>query len=100
MAPPILLDVDILMIPVGGVYTINAQAAVKVISSVEPGIVIPMHYQTKDLTGLEKDLDDVKLFLEEIGIEDNGIKKVDKLKITTRSDIPDESEVYVLSPQH
>lgn len=95
-----LTDIDVLMIPVGGVYTIDAKTAVKVISSVEPSIIIPMHYQTEDLTGLSKKLDDIKNFLEEMGIEDNGVKKVDKLVLKTRSDIPAESEVYILSPQH
>ncbi len=95
-----LSSVDILMIPVGGVFTIDAEIAVKVISSLEPGIVIPMHYQTGDLTGLGKELADIKEFLEEVGVEDNGVKKVEKLKVSSKSDIPDESEVYVLSPQH
>ncbi len=93
-------DIDVLMIPVGGVYTVDAKTAVKVISAIEPAIVIPMHYQTKDLTGLKDKLDDVKVFLEEIGDEENGVKKIDKLTIKSKSDIPDESEVYILSPQH
>jgi len=36
--------IDILMIPVGGVYTISAKEAVKIISQIEPKIIIPMHY--------------------------------------------------------
>lgn len=93
-------NIDVLMIPVGGVYTIDAKTATKVISAIEPGIVVPMHYQTKDLTGLGEKLDDLKVFLEEMGSEDNGFKRVDKLTLKTKSDIPDESEVYILSPQH
>jgi len=95
-----LTDIDVLMIPVGGVYTIDAKVALKVISSVEASIVVPMHYQTDDLTGLDKKLDGLEVFLEEIGIEGNGVKKVDKLTLRSRSDIPEESEVYILSPQH
>jgi len=57
-------DVDILMVPVGGVYTINGNEAVKIINQIEPGIVIPMHYKIPNLkiklNGLDK-------FLEEIG---------------------------------
>ena len=93
-------DIDVLMIPVGGTYTIDAKTAVKVISAVEPKIIVPMHYQTKDLTGIEMKLDDLKLFLEEMGVEDNGVQRVEKLTLKTKSDIPDESEVYILSPQH
>lgn len=95
-----LTDIDVLMIPVGGTYTIDAKTAIKVISSIEPSMIVPMHYQTKELTGLSKKLDDIKVFLDEIGVEDNGVKKTDKLSLKTRSDIPSESEVYVLSPQH
>lgn len=39
-------DVDVLLCPVGGKFTIDPQAAVEVIHSLEPDIVIPMHYKT------------------------------------------------------
>lgn len=93
-----LPDIAVLMIPVGGVYTIDVKVASKVIASIEPGIVIPMHYQTDDLTGLSKPLDPLKKFLHEFG-EDN-VAPTDKLKITSKSDIPDETKIVVLSPSH
>lgn len=37
-------EVDILMIPVGGIYTIDAEEAVSLVKKIEPSIVIPMHY--------------------------------------------------------
>jgi L-ascorbate metabolism protein UlaG (beta-lactamase superfamily) len=37
-------EAHILMVPVGGFYTIDAQEAVKVVRQIEPSIVIPMHY--------------------------------------------------------
>lgn len=40
---------DILLIPVGGNYTIDAREAVKYVRAVKPKIVIPMHYLTKGL---------------------------------------------------
>jgi L-ascorbate metabolism protein UlaG (beta-lactamase superfamily) len=91
-------SVDILMVPVGGKFTIDAGLAAKVISSIEPGIVIPMHYQTADLTGVEG-LAGLDEFLDEMGVE-NNIKKLDKLKITNKNDIPLESEIFVLEPSH
>ncbi len=94
-----ITNVDILMIPVGGSYTIDARTALKVISQVEPSIIIPMHFQTEDLK-LPQKLQDVKAFLEEYGAEGNGLKEADKLRFLTRNDIPEESEVYLLSPQH
>ncbi|NIT03943.1 MBL fold metallo-hydrolase, partial [Candidatus Saccharibacteria bacterium] len=41
---------DILMIPAGGTYTIDAKEAVEVVGQIEPKIVIPMHYQLPSLT--------------------------------------------------
>jgi len=38
--------VDILLIPIGGVFTIDAALAVKVMNDIKPGITIPMHYKT------------------------------------------------------
>jgi L-ascorbate metabolism protein UlaG (beta-lactamase superfamily) len=91
-------NVDILMIPVGGHYTIDAEVAAKVISSLEPGIVIPMHYKTDDLTGIPE-LATIDKFLDEMGV-DNGIKKTDKLKLNTKNDIPEETTVYILNQDH
>ncbi len=57
-------EVDVLMIPVGGVYTVDAKEATKVISQIEPRIVIPMHYK---IPGLKIKLDDLSPFLKAIG---------------------------------
>ncbi|MFZ1549263.1 MAG: MBL fold metallo-hydrolase, partial [Microgenomates group bacterium] len=42
-------DVDILLIPVGGFYTIDSAEALKVIQKIEPSIVIPMHFNREGL---------------------------------------------------
>ncbi len=39
--------VDVLFIPVGGHYTIDAKDAVKVIEQLNPNIIVPMHYKEK-----------------------------------------------------
>ncbi|MDP3697201.1 MAG: MBL fold metallo-hydrolase [Candidatus Taylorbacteria bacterium] len=72
-------DVDILMIPVGGVYTINYKEAVNIISQIEPKIVIPMHYKIKDL---KVDIEGPDKFLKEIGLTP---EKTDKLKIAKKT---------------
>ena len=41
--------VDVLFIPVGGFYTIDARGASGVIDQLGPGVVIPMHYKTPRL---------------------------------------------------
>jgi L-ascorbate metabolism protein UlaG (beta-lactamase superfamily) len=38
--------VDILMVPVGGIYTVDAADAAVIVEQLQPRIVIPMHYKT------------------------------------------------------
>lgn len=40
-----LKNVDILLVPVGGFYTIDAKMAADVMRAIEPALTIPMHYQ-------------------------------------------------------
>ena len=42
-------SVDILLLPIGGLATINASVAVEVMKQLKPVIAIPMHYRTKAL---------------------------------------------------
>jgi len=56
--------VDILMIPVGGNYTIDGEKAAKIVKKIEPHIVIPMHFKTK---GLTVEIEDEKKFCDAIG---------------------------------
>ena len=55
--------VDILMIPVGGLYTIDAQNAAKVVEQIDPQIVIPMHYKTEVLPEDFGAIDEVDKFI-------------------------------------
>lgn len=41
-----IMPLDVLLIPVGGVYTITAAEAYQVTQQLQPRVVIPMHYQT------------------------------------------------------
>lgn len=43
-------QVDILLIPVGGTYTIDDQGAYELVQKIQPRIVIPMHYLTPVVT--------------------------------------------------
>ena len=82
---------DILLIPVGGKYTINAAKAVEVISQIEPRIVIPMHYK---IPGLKAEIDGVEKFIKELGLKP---RNEEKLKIS-KKDLPQEDmELVVLS---
>jgi L-ascorbate metabolism protein UlaG (beta-lactamase superfamily) len=41
-----LQGIDILMIPVGGYYTIDAKQAKEIVEIIKPKIIMPMHYKT------------------------------------------------------
>ena len=83
-------DVDILMIPIGGKYTIDYKEAAGVVSQIEPKIVVPMHYKVKDL---KLEIDGPDKFLKEIGLTP---EKVDKLKIAKKTLPIEETKLVVL----
>ncbi|MFA6194632.1 MAG: MBL fold metallo-hydrolase [Patescibacteria group bacterium] len=86
-----LAGTDILLIPVGGPMALDAKKAVEVISQIEPRIVIPMHYKTKDS---KLELDGVEKFIKEIGLTPTY---EEKLKIS-KKDLPSEDmELVILS---
>jgi len=88
-----LSSCDILLIPVGGVYTITASDAPDIIAQLEPKVIIPMHYK---LSGLKFDLAPVDEFLKVMGKE--GAQSVAKYS-ATRDKLPEEPEVVVLEAQ-
>jgi len=57
-------NIDILLVPVGGVSTINASMAAETVRKVEPRVVIPMHYKDDKS---KRDLEPVDNFLKEMG---------------------------------
>jgi len=66
--------VDVLFVPVGGTYTIDAAGAAEVARLLNPTIVFPMHYHTSVRSG---DLDTAEAFVRHAGngrlVEDNHI---------------------------
>ncbi|GAB4536520.1 MAG: MBL fold metallo-hydrolase [Anaerolineae bacterium] len=85
------VNVDVLMVPVGGSTSLNAAQAAEIISLIEPYIVIPMHYKT---SAISLKLDGVEKFLKEMGAP--RIEPIDVLKVT-RSSLPEETQVVVLN---
>ena len=87
----ILEGTDILLIPVGGGYTLDAKKAVEVINQLEPRIIIPMHYQVE---GLKFELDNVEKFIKELGLTP---EYEEKLKMT-KKDLPvEDAKLVILS---
>ncbi len=87
-------DVDVLLVPVGGVYTINAPMAAALVRQLEPKVVIPMHYKTE---ALSFELEPVERFLEEIGAR--NVQPQAKLSIT-KSNLPLSTQVILLDYPH
>ena len=87
-------NVDILLLPVGGVSTINAPVAAEVVRQLEPKAVIPMHYQTP---ALKRELEPVGRFLKEIGAKD--VVPQPKLNIS-KSHLPESTQVFLLDYPH
>ena len=59
-------DCDVLMIPVGGYFTIDAKTAAKITNAVSPRVCIPMHYKMEGLglsaiSGVQPFLDEIRL---------------------------------------
>jgi L-ascorbate metabolism protein UlaG (beta-lactamase superfamily) len=86
--------VNVALVPVGGGGSLNAAKAAEIVSLLEPGIVIPMHYQ---LPESNLDLSPLSRFLKEMGVGE--IEPVPSLKVT-RTSVPEESRVVVLEHKH
>ncbi len=89
--------IDVLFVPVGGVYTINPDEAVKVIKQLNPRIAIPMHYYDERLSRtVFSKLAKLEDFLAQW---DGPVKKVDTNSVEiTIGAIPEFSTVYTLKP--
>lgn len=87
--------VDVLLVPVGGTYTLDPSGAAKVIEAISPSIVVPMHYKVPGLKDSLADLVTVDEFLSKSGLD--AASRTDKLKIT-RETLPAEMEVVILNP--
>lgn len=86
-------DIDILMVPVGGNFTIDAKGAAKIISQIEPRIAIPMHYH---LPKLKVKIDELDIFLKEMGRKSQESQP--KLLIKKKDLIAEETKIVVLQP--
>jgi L-ascorbate metabolism protein UlaG (beta-lactamase superfamily) len=87
-------SVDVLLCPVGGVFTIDPKTAVSVIKALEPSLVVPMHYKTPDHNAeVFNELATVADFLSAYSVE---VTPDDKL-IVESGKLPEETEVVVLT---
>jgi L-ascorbate metabolism protein UlaG (beta-lactamase superfamily) len=86
-------NVDIGLVPVGGGRGLNAAKAAEVVSLIEPGIVIPMHYS---MPACKIKLNPLDKFTKEMGL--SQVEPQPSIKIS-RSSVPTETRVVVLEPK-
>lgn len=82
--------VDILFVPVGGYFTIDAKVAEDTVSKLNPRVVIPMHFKTEKCGFPIAAVDDY--------VKDKDTKKFDGQVEIKKEDLPDKMKIYLLTP--
>jgi len=85
--------VDILLVPVGGVYTIDATEATELVKKFGPSLVIPMHFKSDPDKQKDLPLSTVDDFLKKMGI--SSVTPIPKLVIK-KEELEEEMKVVVL----
>lgn len=90
-----LEDTDILLVPVGGTFTINTAEAAEVVKTIKPAVTIPMHYQVSNLNPEQfGSLTGAEEFLKLMGKE--GLTPITKFEAKSEEELP-ENEVVLLT---
>ncbi|MBI5126968.1 MBL fold metallo-hydrolase [Candidatus Roizmanbacteria bacterium] len=87
-------DVDILLVPTGGFFTVDSSQAAELVKKIEPSIVIPMHFNQPKLNQKNfGQLEKVEEFTKKFGLE----KPVPLPKLVyKKEEIEEEMKVVVL----
>lgn len=92
-------EVDILLVPVGGGAVLDPTRAVDIVGLFEPKIVIPMHYrQEKPAPKWMQELEPVEKFLKELGVS-SPMPEAQKSLRLSKSSLPEETQVMLLSAE-
>ncbi len=85
-----LKGLDILLIPVGGTFTIDAGQAKQLVDMLKPRVAIPMHYKTEKLGFPIRPVDDFLSLCEKV-------KRLDTSEVEISKDqLPEPTEIWVL----
>jgi L-ascorbate metabolism protein UlaG (beta-lactamase superfamily) len=82
--------VDVLFIPVGGYFTIDAAVAEDTVNKLDPRIVIPMHFKTDKCGFPIAAVDDY--------VKNKGAKKFDDQVEIQKENLPGKMTIYLLTP--
>lgn len=83
--------VDILMLPVGGFYTIDAAGAANIVHALKPAVVLPMHYKTQ--VNADWPIADETAFLQLMGAP--SLSPAPVLRVTSE-DLSEQPPVFLL----
>jgi len=85
-------SVDVLLVPIGGVFTIDAKMAANVVDDLKPKIAMPMHYKTAKCDWTLNKVDD---FIE----DKKNVNRLHSSEIEIKaSKLPEVTEIVVLEP--
>lgn len=82
--------VDILFVPVGGYFTIDAKVAEDTVNKLNPRVVIPMHFKTEKCGFPIAAVDDY--------VKDKETKEFEGQVEIQKEDLPDKMKIYLLTP--
>jgi L-ascorbate metabolism protein UlaG (beta-lactamase superfamily) len=85
-------DVHVLLLPIGGVYSLRPSIAAEVVALIEPSYVVPMQY---NLPGMALDLGELEAFTKAMGI--SKIEKDDYLRVNSTT-MNEQPQVIILEP--
>jgi L-ascorbate metabolism protein UlaG (beta-lactamase superfamily) len=89
---PALKGVDLLMLPVGGFFTIDSRMAAEIARVIRPGIVVPMHFKTKKLGFPIASVDGFTKIMDNVEVKGGSELEID------RSALSESIRVVVLEP--
>ncbi len=85
-------EIDILILPVGGHFVLDASSAAKAVNEIEPKMVIPSHYH---MEGLKTPAEKLDTFIKEMGGKSESMDKI----IVKKKDLSGEgTRIIVLEP--
>lgn len=83
-------NVDVLLVPVGGYFTVDAKLADDIIKTLKPKVIIPMHFKTSKCGFPIAPVDDFT--------RNKAYKKVDGEIAIEKGGLPPNPTIYVLTP--
>ena len=92
----VLLNIDAVMIPVGGYFTIDAGQAAAITEMIRPGMIIPMHYRSNEKSSHT-------FGYHVLGTVDDFVKAFDSRELLETSTVDTDAiraKVVVLRPQN